>query len=209
MVCQFESRRTELRDNLVLAYTQSSETARSNGLAWYPEARRIVRTWAKADGISVSSVACIIAALSPQVSWETNIIAARALLDGLPVVGPFQASIRKANELYRRAREVKRYNAFPDMLRLFPCGPKVNCFARNLAGDDVFVTVDTHAIQAALNDVLATVTLKWTPYKVFAECYAHAAHEVSLAPATFQAIVWHAWKERYPTSHKKIVRRQW
>lgn len=206
----FEYRRQELCDNLVLAYAHTSETARVNGLAWYPNARRIVRQWACADNLSVSVVACIVAALSPQIDWSRNLIAARALLDGQPPVGPIQSNILKAHRLLLSARERGRnYRAFDDMFRLFPYGPKVNSFARNLAGDDVFVTVDTHAIQAALNDVHSTVTLKWTSYRIFAECYALAAKHVNLPPATFQSVIWHYWKERYPVEAKKVIRRKW
>lgn len=210
MVCQFESRRTELRDNLIRAYTSASPQARLDGLAWYPNARATVRQWAKSDGLSVSAVACIVAALSPQLDWARNLMSARALLDDVFPSGPLHANIRKANEILSIGREKgKRYQAFDDMLRLFPQGPKVNCFARNLAGSDTFVTVDGHAIQAALDDVMSTLTVKWTPYKIFAECYAQSAVDVGHSPAAFQAIVWHAWKEKYPTSAKKGLRRQW
>lgn len=200
-----------MRDNLLIGFARASDKAKANGLQWYPRARKMVRQWARADGLSVSSVACIIAALSPQVSWPTNVIAARSLLDDIYPTGPLRVNISKAQSILAAARYARdsktRYDAHNDMLRLFPEGPKVNSFAYNLAGNDTFVTVDTHAIQAALNDARVTIGLRWLPYRVFAECYAQSAVDVGLSPATFQAIVWHYWKERYPAQTKKQIRR--
>ncbi len=210
MVCQFESRRIELRDNLLAVYSTASPQARLDGLSWYSTARQTVREWSKRDGLSISTIACIIAALSPQLDWQRNLLCARQLLDGEYPRGPFTSCIRKANEILIIGRERgKRYIAFNDMLRLFPQGPKVNCFAHNLAGIDTVVTVDGHAIRAALNDIYSTLTVKWTPYRIFAECYAQAAYDAGMPAATFQAIVWCAWKEKYPTNVKKGLRRQW
>jgi len=95
------------------------------------------------------------------------------------------------------------------MLEAFPGGPKVNNFAHNLAGDLSYVTVDTHAVQAALNDPLITLGLPWTPYRIFAECYAVAARKVDRQPAEFQAIVWYVWKRLYPRTWKIQNRTQW
>src|SRR5206468_38808 len=91
----------------------------------------------------------------------------------------------------------------------FPFGPKVNSFARNLSGDDTVVTVDTHAMQAALNDVKSTYTLKWGPYNIFARCYVDAAKRIGRAPAEFQAILWFTWKRLHPPASKRAARQQW
>ena len=72
-----------------------------------------------------------------------------------------------------------------------------------------FVTVDTHAMQAALNDVKATYTLKWAPYAVFARCYVDAAKRLLRPPAEFQAIIWHTWKRMHPPASKRASRQQW
>jgi hypothetical protein len=95
------------------------------------------------------------------------------------------------------------------MREMFPCGPEVCNFALNLVGNDYAVTVDGHAAQAALDNPLSTITLKWIPYNVFADCYRAAAAREDLVPATFQAIVWHAWKRLHPTAVKRQIRRVW
>lgn len=210
MVCQFESRRVELRDNLIRLYAESSDTARRQGMAWYPVAQHIVRTWAGRYNLSISAIACIIAALSPQCDWKRNLKGAYRLLDGGIPTGFITRNVAKAQAIHRLAIDNgPEWNALNELYRLFPHGPKVNSFAHNLSGIDTVVTVDTHACQAALADVLSTVTLRWTPYRIFAECYAEAAAIVGHPASTFQAIIWCAWKEKYPRLVKREVRRQW
>jgi hypothetical protein len=111
------------------------------------------------------------------------------------------ANVRKARKILSdRATTIADY---------MPFGYKVNTFAANLAGNFDVATVDTHGIQAALNNVEATVTLKRTSYDVFSQCYVNAAHRAGLDAATFQAIIWHTWKRMYPRAMKIQVRRQW
>jgi hypothetical protein len=85
----------------------------------------------------------------------------------------------------------------------------VNAFARNLQGDGSAVTVDTHATQAALNDVTVTIGLTAARYAVFADAYRAAAMHAGLRPCDFQAVVWHIWKRKYPRGLKNKLRQQW
>ena len=201
--CQFDSRIDELTNNLVELYAERSELDTSLGTAWYPAAHRIVCEWADHYSFSIATVACVIAALSPQVEWSRNLIVADDLLAGrYPSIGGILGkNIEKAKDVIARRAS--------NLLTIFPQGPKVNSFAANLAGDFNLVTVDAHAMQAALADVQATYTLKWAPYAVFARCYQNAAAIVGIEPAVFQAIIWHIWKRRYPQGAKQKLRQQW
>lgn len=207
MACQFDSRTKEIERNLLRLYHQATDADIVQGIAWYPEARRIVCEWGTTYCFHDDTVAGVIAALSPQQEWSRNLIMADDILAGRPpsVLG-LRSNIIKAR-LMRDSNPLE--NLSTRMLRLFPGGPKVNSFALNLAGDNSVVTVDTHAMQAGLNDVTARYTLKWAPYRVFAECYARAAVMVSRPPAEFQAIIWHAWKRLYPVGTKRQLRKQW
>src|SRR6266404_4335581 len=193
----------EIQRNLLKLYRDAAYEDMVQGNEWYPRAHAIMLEWADTYGFSIATVACVTAAISPQCSWERNLIIAEDLLAGrLPSIGgALNVNVRKAQRIIaNRAGQITPY---------FPYGPKVASFAVNLAGDYSHATIDTHAMQAGLNDVQATYTLKWGPYAVFAQCYVNAAKIVGIDPATFQAIIWHVWKRKYPRTVKLQLRRQW
>lgn len=211
---QFDSRKREIVRNLLRLYRKSSQADVTEGLGWYPLAQGIVRQWAGHYRLSVDTVACVTAAVSPQLDWSRNLIIADDILAGrMPSIGgALPTNVRKAEVLRDtdyRSEDRAHWNLDLRMAAVFPQGPKVASFAANLAGDLSVVTVDTHCAQAALEDPLVTVYLKWKPYTVFAECYATAAGTVGLQGAEFQAIIWHTWRRLYPKSWKQKNRQQW
>jgi hypothetical protein len=204
MRCQFFRKMPTMRRNLLRLYRKHSNDADKRfGSAWYDDAHRIVLDWADSYQLPIVTVACVVAAISPQCEWKRNLIVADDVLAGRPasVGGPLPVNVRKARQLLAdRATDITKY---------FPHGPKVASFAVNLAGDTSTATIDAHAMQAALNDVKADYRLRWTPYAVFATCYADAAAELGLQPAVFQAIIWHTWKRLHPAAAKRVARRKW
>lgn len=188
--------------NLVRLYRQSTETERSAGKAWYSVARQIVRDWSATYSLPVETVANVVAAISPQCDWNRNLIIADDVLAERPasVGGALHRNLAKARAL--------RAGTLPDMATAFPGGPKVNAFALNLAGDDTIVTVDVHAAQAALNNPRWAGSITFAKYAVFARAYIVAAHHCGLMPATFQAVIWHAWKARYSPEDKRARMRE-
>ena len=62
--------------NLKRLYRRSTAEDRYAGVQWYPSARRIVREWATHYHYHDSTVACVIAAISPQCPWERNLVIA-------------------------------------------------------------------------------------------------------------------------------------
>ena len=204
MRCQWIARKPELIANLVGLYRgQTTAEDKALGVAWYPTARAIVREWADTYDLPIATVACVMAAISPQCNWERNLVIAADVLSGsaVSIGGALHVNVAKA----RRILEDKATAT----LEYFPTGPKVASFALNLAGNDNAITVDGHAAQAAVADVQARFTLPWTPYLIFAECYERAADTVGLAGAEFQAIIWHTWKRKYPWGVKQKLRQQW
>jgi hypothetical protein len=200
---QFEPRIKEMTTNLITLYQSASAEDRVLGEAWYPTNHKLVVEWSAHYGYSISTVACVIAVLSPQVQWERNLVVAADLLAGRSpsIGGVIHSNIVKAQAIMRdRATNTLDY---------FPQGPKVASFACNLAGDYDVVTVDTHGLQAALNNVQANVRLNWNRYTTFAYVYSHAAEKVKVQPAIFQAVTWHTWKRLYPRTYKLVQRRQW
>lgn len=203
MANQFDTRRNELINNLIGVYRIAEPSDIALGSQWYPLARSIVVEWSAHYRQDIRTVACAVAAISPQIDWERNLITADDVLAdrAVSVGGALRTNIAKARAIVRdRATHIAPY---------FKSAPKVASFAENLAGSDDYVTVDGHAIQAALNDVRSRVALKWNAYTTFAACYAVAAARTGHSPAEFQAIVWHTWKRLYPRVAKIQARTQW
>jgi len=209
--CRFESQRPAIIRNLLKVYRKAESTDLAQGIGWYPEANRIVREWASHYRYSVDTVAAVTAALSPQLEWSRNLVIADDVLAqrNPSIGGVLHSNLRKAERLRDTDYRSNLLSVGARMLEVFPGGPKVNAFANNLAGDMSYVTVDTHAGQAGLNDPLAVFRLAPTPYRIFAACYAQAAAKAGRQPAEFQAIVWSVWKRLYSQTWKQQARREW
>lgn len=218
----FDRRRPELCRNLRKQWKRIDDVDRIEGSGWYPLAQGIVRQWSKHYGYTVDTVAAVVAAISPQVEWTRNLVIADDVLAHRPpsIGGVLHVNLRKAEQLRDKDREsiqnaasiahgLPVWTLRARMGYQFPTGPKVLNFALNLAGDMDAVTIDTHAFQCALDDPLSTIGIRPIIYAVVADCYRTVADELAISPATFQAVLWHYWKRRYPRTWKLQQRRQW
>jgi hypothetical protein len=200
---QYHARIPEMTRNLRHLWKRETTSADvALGSAWYDSAHTIMREWADSYNFSIATCANVTAALSPQCNWNRNlIIADDVLARRSPSIGALRENVRKAIAL--------RDNPGFDTRAVFKSGPKVYNFSRNLAGDYTAVTVDTHALQAALGDVEVVLSLKQAAYDAFAIAYQQTAESLALEPAIFQAIIWHTWKRLYPRTVKMHRRQQW
>jgi hypothetical protein len=190
--------------NIAAVFQQSTEDEKQRGSDWYPLAHGIVVEWADTFGRSIANVACVVAALSPQVEWSRNLIIADDVLHGhKPSIG----SYIRSNLV--KAERIRDDNA-TDTAEYFAQGCKVRSFAANLAGNFDVVTVDTHAGQIAANDPTANVRVDtWKRYEPVASAYVDAADRLHVLPSTLQAVTWLTWKRLYPPQRKRDVRRKW
>jgi hypothetical protein len=195
---------TAMVDNIIGVYRQATQDERNRGAQWYPLAHEIVIEWATHFDRSIANVACVIAALSPQVEWSRNLIIADDVLHGnVPSIG----SYIRSNLV--KAERIRDDNA-TDTADYFLQGCKVRCFAANLAGNYDLVTVDTHAGQIAANNPAANVRVDtWRRYEPVSSAYLAAAKRLRIKPATLQAITWLTWKRLYPAGSKRNLRRRW
>lgn len=194
----------EMVTNIIAVYRQATQDERIRGAEWYPMAHDIVLEWADTFGRSIANVACVIAALSPQVEWSRNLIIADDVLHGnVPSIGSYiRSNLRKAERI--------RDDNATDTTDYFLQGCKVRSFAANLAGNFDVVTVDTHAGQIAANNPAANVRVDtWKRYEPVASAYMDAAKRLKLQPATLQAITWLTWKRLYPAGDKRQIRKRW
>ena len=194
-----------MRRNILRVLRQSTSEEVSAGVGWYPTAARGCVIWGEQYGVDARTVASVIAALSPQVEWQSNLRHALNMVanDALAIVSgasrPLQANVRKANAILADGA------LLPDAY--FKEAHKVCAFARNLQGDTQTVTVDAHAAQIAMNDPTYIFRFRRAQYAAVSRAYQHAARLEGLEPSELQAIVWLTWKRLYRPGHKRALRR--
>lgn len=195
---------TTMIHNIVAVYRLATTDERTRGAQWYPLAHHIVLEWADTFGRSIANVACVIAALSPQIEWTRNLVIADDLLHGNPpsIGGVILRSVRIAERI--------RDDHATDTASYFKQGCKVRSFAANLAGNLNVVTVDTHGAQIAAGSPTSNLRVDtWRRYEPVASAYVEASRRLQIKPSELQAITWLTWKRLYPTARKCVIRRQW
>ena len=192
------------RENFVSHYHEASPAELAAGRSWYPDAHAKVATWATFAERSERNVAALVAVLSPQCPWDRNLqIAEDILCNGYSnTFGALPVNVLKAERVLAENVENTR--------DVMPTGRKVENFARNLSGDYNAVTVDTHMVQAAWNDVTVPAGPYFKrpiAYDAIANAVRLCADEVGETPAAFQAIVWTVWKRLHASGVKRHVLR--
>ena len=172
----------------------------SAGTSWYNVAHEEARKLSDSYGLTVESAAGIIAALSPQTSWEENLRIADALCADRTVSVHTADATRKALAILDGALPLTVLG-----------GKKVRSFYRNILNPNRTgpVTIDRHA--AAILAGLSTPEWNRTHekklerkhfYRIATAIYRSAAHEYGLLPHQVQAISWLVQSNRsIPTDH--------
>jgi hypothetical protein len=193
-----------VKRNLLSAYDAASPSERQAGLSWYQTAHDYAVDLARRYGITVEQSAAVIAALSPGLAWELNLVQAETLLVAwragnsgreLPLLGAYgREAVDKCSRIL--AGDVEPLEAFSEST-----APKTRAFYRCILDPltpDV-VVVDRHAARAALSrrgelggsavDVVSPALYRW-----IARHYVALAKQVDLLPNQVQAIVWCHWR---------------
>lgn len=174
----------------ILAWYDGSEQQNRDAAEWYGRGRAHVRRLARDYGVTESTAAGVIAALSPRIQWAVNLRAAESVLEHaaigiritMPVVGGFGANRDKAWRIALGERPLSVLG-----------GLKVRAFYRNLMGQLDHVTVDVWAARAA---GIEHVSITAAEYMMVAEAYTVAAQRRNVRPAEMQAVVWVAIRGR-------------
>lgn len=165
------------------------------GARWYQQASAECRALALELRVPYSTVVGAVAALSPQVRWERNILAARQVLTGAPVsVAAYRANIAKALRI-----------ASGEGAAGVLGGAKVRAFYALLltGGRTLDVCVDSIAILVALgvrpgpevaNDAAAAYFDRPRVLAAIRAAYRRVAKRRGLRPHQVQAITWLAWR---------------
>ena len=155
------------------------------GRDWYPNARALIFELSMAYGTTVEIAAGVVAALSQQCRWSTNIERARHVLDGGNDPGGLPAAVDKAIRI--------REGEDPEEV-LGPRAHKIKAFYRALLGDDAAAVIDTWMLKA----------FDWAKqgygprqYRRLALILSREARKVGLAVTEYQAAVWCSIREDY------------
>jgi hypothetical protein len=173
-------------DNILRVYARSSKQDIAQGTIWYRDANRTATDIANGN---TRMGAGVIAALSPQQQWETNVRMARNAFLRRKAAGHFPANNAKANAIMRGAEPLSVLG-----------GDKVRAFYANIVnagGDDV--TVDRHSMAVAYSRVLddyarQRIIERVRSYPQLVGLYRDAARILAMSPAELQAITWLTWR---------------
>lgn len=181
------------RVNAVLdVYRNATVADLDYGREWYRTAHALA---ARLDPSNVRAAAGVIAALSPMMNWERNMmLAIRAYDDGC-ASGALFGNVRKADAIMAGADPL-------DILG----GDKVRNFFAAIADpeSDEAVCIDRHAFDIAVgrvtNDITRRALSRVGVYESFAKVYREAARILTretgmhVTPAQVQAVTWVAWR---------------
>lgn len=173
-------------DNILPVYRAARPEHIVAGLAWYADAHTFALSIANGDLLQGAGV---IAALSPQKSWTTNmVLASRAFVEGF-ASGQTGINNDKATRILNGEAPLAVLG-----------GNKVRNFYANIVsptGPDV--TVDRHAFDIAVGEETDSKTRgqleRKGQYALFADTYRDTARLVGVPPATLQAVTWLVWRE--------------
>lgn len=179
-----------MTENILTAWSEASVSQVARGNGWYQAAHDLA--WIIARGDTVKG-AGVLAALSPQKSWDTNRrIAISACMTGV-VTGHVSDAVVKAERILNGENP-----AF-----VLPEGKKTWHFFMNILRpeDAEFVTVDRHAYRVATCDWdNGSPVIKPPLYSQIALAYQAAARILRETPSTVQAVTWIYARERNLTS---------
>jgi len=162
-------------------FDQASPHDIEQGATWYADAHALASDLAPAlsnDGDGLKRAAEVIAALSPRTIWSRNAAGAVLLVTkGEALPGLLGRNVGLARQIIEGERLASLTN-----------GPKIQAFAKNIAGDTWTVTVDVHAAYAVGVDEKTLSRARC--YDAVAEAYQAAALARGVEPSTMQATTW-------------------
>jgi hypothetical protein len=165
-------------------YIRANRDVLKRGLNWYKQANTFCKEIAHNTGLKIETVAMVVSALSPAVSWELNKIQAEqmcnAFRDGLPLE-TVTTSTYENNRL-------KAWDILQGKKVITVKSPKTYAFYRNLLLDVDSVTVDRWMLRIMFNRPLKSLTA--LKYRQCEKILRQAANDLDLKPFQLQAITW-------------------
>ena len=199
--------------NIIAMRRKAKPADVSHGIAWYAEAYEQCRIMADRYDLPIYIVAGVVAALSPNNRWSTNVTNADDLIhawhnDDTPdkvSVCTYNAMKLKAWSILREMPDRYEENdtLIVDEVKTILNGKKIVCFYENIMGDDT-CTIDGHARNIAYNERVNLTDNKTSigvkEYANLQDAYRIAASRCRvngrrLKAYELQAITWVTWRK--------------
>ena len=193
--------------NIIACRRRAKPQDVAQGIAWYAEAYEECRTIADKYDLPIHIVVGVVAALSPNNRWTTNVTNARDLIDAF-VNGRDMDSVSvctygKMKEKAWSILQIKsmRNRVVKDALN----GRKIVCFYENIMGEDT-CTIDGHARNIAYNERVNLTDNKTNigkkEYELLQMAYSRAAARCTVNGRKFkayelQAVTWVTWRKQH------------
>ena len=176
------------------------------GIAWYAEAYEECRRIAENNGIAVHIAVAVVAALSPNNRWTTNITNAHDLIDAFVNDRDMDSvSVCTYSAMKRKAWDILVTAVRPGEMKAHLNGRKIVCFYENIMGEDT-CTIDGHARNIAYNERVNLTDNKTSigvkEYANLQEAYRQAAKRCTVNGRKFkayelQAVTWVTWRKQH------------
>tara|TARA_R100000278_G_scaffold33168_1_gene30177 strand:+ start:412 stop:1035 length:624 start_codon:yes stop_codon:yes gene_type:complete len=176
------------------------------GIAWYAEAYEECRLIAWQHNLPVYAVVGVVAALSPNNRWKTNITNARDLIDAFVNDRDMDSvSVCTYSAMKRKAWDILVTAVRPGEMKAHLNGRKIVCFYENIMGEDT-CTIDGHARNIAYNERVNLTDNKTNigvkEYANLQEAYRQAAKRCTVNGRKFkayelQAVTWVTWRKQH------------
>jgi len=199
--------------NIIAMRRKAKPADVAHGIAWYAEAYEQCRIIADRHDLPIYIVAGVVAALSPNNRWSTNVTNADDLItawhnDDTPdkvSVCTYNAMKLKAWSILREMPDRYEENdtLIVDEVKTILNGKKIVCFYENIMGDDT-CTIDGHARNIAYNERVNLTDNKTSigvkEYANLQDAYRIAASRCRvngrrLKAYELQAITWVTWRK--------------
>ena len=210
-----------MRTSIIGTFFMASPAELQEGRQWYSNAAKIAADLRDKYDLPMISAAGIIAALSPQNPWESNIqdsynVCEAYSVDGKDAAlsvecGTFDTNKRKAIAILELGRSATSY----EVHRILN-GLKVRNFLLSILGDSLAVCVDGHAYSIWLGERVSTSDMPTiTPrlYQQIADDYVQATVKINdilgtqYKPYVVQAITWVVHRNLYQGQRKRKAKR--
>ena len=188
--------------HILAVYFNATDSEIISGASWYDRARQSAQTMAERYSVSLSAVAGVIAALSPNNKWERNLADADRLIRAYVMGGASDAQQLKVSTY--SANKTKALAILAGAAPLDALGGlKVRAFYGCIMGDRSSVCVDGHAYAIWQGAYIPTTKTPKISPKLYASIVAdyikatdtiNSILQTNYSACQLQAITWSAWQ---------------
>ena len=183
--------RTQIKNNLMRVWGQCTQ---EDTYDWYERAHAEAVKLAGSNHAhnDINRAAGVIAALSPRMTWDRNLVVAKDLWEtgDCKAIGQFK---QKALDIFNSDGNEQ---TVLDILK----GQKISSFYLNIRYPDkaIAVTIDRHHLSICLGKKLTDADLKSVTvnqYEFLVECTRYTAAKLGISPLLLQSATWVRWRK--------------